>query len=334
MLLGGSGLASTQFMHSHVFPIKSLMTLETVANLSMVYYMFLVGLETDFTLILRAGKKAYSVVIAGFAVAMPVGYGLFYKLQPKASDHGGAIFWAVALACTNFPDLARILADVKLLRSEFGRTALTSALISDLCCWVFLVVAMALLHQGKYFALGSTIAFTIFCVFALRPALKWIIRHTAKEDNYNDFHVCFVLTGVIVCGFIADACGAHSIAGAFMLGVIMPKGDLTDTIMEKVEDFVSGILMPLFFLMVGLRVKIGKIAYGTNWANAFLVIVLTFIPKIFSTYCISFLYGMPALDGLSLGLLMNTKGLLSLIILCTGRDLKVFYIFLCVICMK
>lgn len=332
--MGGSGLASTQFIHSHVFPIKSIMTLETVANLSMVYYMFLVGLETDFTLILRAGKKAYSVVLAGFVVAMPVGYGLFYKLQPKASNHGGAIFWAVALACTNFPDLARILADVKLLRSEFGRTALTSALISDLCSWVFLVVAMALLHQGKYFALGSTVAFTIFCVFALRPALKWIIRHTAKEDNYNDFHVCLVLTGVIVCGFIADACGAHSIAGAFMLGVIMPKGDLTDTIMEKVEDFVSGILMPIFFIMVGLRVKIGQITHGTSWANAFLVIVLTFLPKIFSTYCISFLYGMPALDGLSLGLLMNTKGLLSLIILCTGRDLKVFYIFLCVIFMK
>ena len=332
MLLGASGLANIEFFHNFAFPIKTLMTLETAANLSMVYYMFLVGLETDFSLILRAGKQAYSVALAGFVFAMPAGYGLFYKLQPHSKKRGGDIFWAVALACTNFPDLARILADVKLLRSDFGRTALTSALISDLCCWVLMVLSMAVLHKGKYISLASTTVFILICVFAVRPALKWIISHRAKEEDYNEFHVCLALTGAILFGFISDACGAHSIAGAFMLGVVMPKGELKETIMEKVEEYVSGVMMPLFYLVIGLRVNVAQMAYNTSWPNVCLVIALAFVPKIVSTFFVSLLYKMPALDSLALGLLMNTKGMLSIIILSSGRDLKVllYVLFVCV----
>lgn len=332
MLLGASGLAKIEFLHNFAFPFRTLMTLETAANLSMVYYMFLVGLETDFSLILRAGKQAYSVALAGFVFAMPAGYGLFYKLQPHSKKRGGDIFWAVALACTNFPDLARILADVKLLRSDFGRTALTSALISDLCCWVLMVLSMAVLREGKYISLASTTVFILICVFAVRPALKWIISHRAKEEDYNEFHVCLALTGAILFGFISDACGAHSIAGAFMLGVVMPKGELKETIMEKVEEFVSGVVMPLFFLVIGLRVNVAQMAYNTSWPNVCLVIALAFVPKIVSTFFVSLLYKMPALDSLALGLLMNTKGMLSIIILSSGRDLKVFLyvLFVCV----
>ncbi|KAF5464271.1 hypothetical protein F2P56_014360, partial [Juglans regia] len=322
IIMGHSGLGHMEVFRNFVLPIKSLWTLETVANLSLVYYMFLVGLETDISLILHAGKKAYSMALAGIIVAMSAGFGLFYKLNPKPSYPGGAIFWAIGLACTNFPDLARILADAKLLRLEMGQTALTSALINDFCCWVFLVVAVAFLEMGVYISVASTLAFTLFCVIVVRPALKWIMCRITKEDDYEEYHIGFILLGVILFGFIADACGAHSIAGAFMLGVIMPKGELKDTLMEKVEDFVSGTMLPLFFLVIGIRVNISTLAYGTTWMNVLTVMVLACVPKILSTWLVSLFYKMPPLEGLALGLLMNTKGLLSLIILSAGRDRK------------
>ena len=324
MLLGRSGLGSSMWFLAHVFPLKSLVALETVANLSVVYYMFLVGLETDVSLILRAGKKAYSVAFAGIIVSFPVGYGLFYFLRPHPTIPGSGLFWATALACTNFQELARILAEVKLLRSKVGRTALTSSMISDLSCWVFLVLTQTVLEiKGREIALASTVGFMIFLVFAVHPALKWVINRISKEDNFNEFHICCVLTGVILCGFIADACGAHSIAGAFMFGVIMPKGELKDILIEKVEDFVSGFMMPLFFIIVGLRTNISQIAYGISFGRTLLIILLACLPKLLSTWLISQFFRMSTLDALALGLLMSTKGLLSFIILNSGRTKKV-----------
>jgi Kef-type K+ transport system membrane component KefB len=286
--------------------------------------MFLVGLETDVSLILRAGKKAYSVALAGIFVALPTGFGLFHLLRPKASmaGHGGDLLWGIALSCTNFQELARILAEVKLLRSEVGRTALTSSLITDLSSWILLVLAQATLEtQRMYITLSSTIVFTIFLVFAVRPALKRVI---SKEDNnYNDFHVCCVLTGVLLCGFISDACGVLPIAGVFMLGVIMPKGELKDMLMERIEDFVSGFMMPLFFIVIGLRTSLNQMAYQTTLGQTLLVIGLACAPKILSTCLVSLFYSMSALDGLALGLLMTTKGLLSFIVLNSGRTRRV-----------
>lgn len=330
MILGKSGLGASEFFLTHVFPLKSIVALETVANLSVVYYMFLVGLETDVSLILRAGKKAYCMALAGIIFAFPVGYGLFHDLRPKPSVPGGDLFWATALSCTNFQELARILAEVKLLRSEVGRTALNSSLITDLSCWVFLTLTQAVLEKGRYIALASTIGFMTFLAFAVRPALKWVIHRISKEDNYNEFHICCVLTGVILCGFIADACGAHSLSGAFMLGVIMPKGELKDTLIERVEDFVSGFMMPLFFVVVGLRTHIEQITYGISFGHTLLIISLASAQKILSTCLVSLFFKMSAIDGLALGLLMTTKGLLSFIILSSGRARKV-YIFICIV---
>ncbi|XP_059441419.1 cation/H(+) antiporter 15-like [Corylus avellana] len=322
VILGRSGLGASMLFLSYVFPLKSLVALETIANLSVVYYMFLVGLETDVSLILRAGKKAYSVAFAGIIISFPVGYGLFQFLRPHPNIPGSGLFWAAGLACTNFQELARILAEVKLLRSKVGRTALTASMISDLSCWVFLVLTQAVLEKGREIALGSTLGFMLFLVFAVHPALKWVINRISKEDNFNEFHVCCVLTGVILCGFISDACGAHSIAGAFMLGVIMPKGELKDILIEKVEDFVSGFMMPLFFIIIGIRTNISEIAYGISFGRTLLIILLACLPKLLSTWLISLFFRMSTLDALALGLLMSTKGLLAFIILNSGRTKK------------
>lgn len=330
VLMGPSLLGVTDLFSKYIFAWKSLLALETVANLSLVYYIFLVGLELDMAPIVRAGGKSISIALLGILLPIPVGIGLHHLInsnrnKPKmsqASSHG-PLFWGISLAATNFPDLSRILSDVKLLHSEIGRTALSAAVITDLCSWVLLVITMSISNVGKYYAVTSTFIFVCMCLFLFRPALKWLIRVSSKDGNYNEFHICFVMTGVVACGLITDACGTHSIVGAFMWGVIMPKGELKDMIMGKVEDLVKSILMPTFFLVTGLRVNCNIISKESDWVLVLLIIFLATSAKIVSTFLVAIFCNMPPREGLTLGSLMNTKGLLALIIISAGRDMQV-----------
>lgn len=285
---------------------------------------------------MRAGKKPLSIALVSLLIPIPVGYALhstmnnaqyaddtLYGTSPKY----GSIFWGIALATTNFPDLARILSDLKLLHSEVGRIALSSAVITDLFSWVLLVVATATASDGEAFTIVSSILFVGFCFLAVRPALSLLISFTSKHiDSLGEYHICFVLASVPLFGFITDSLGCQSILGAFMLGVIMPKGELKNLLMEKVEDFVSGLLMPLFFLIMGLRTNPIKFGVpGVMTVTTFLIIlILAFCAKIISTFIAAVCFNrMSPRDGLALGFLMNTKGLLALIIISVGRDLEV-----------
>ncbi|KAA0034892.1 cation/H(+) antiporter 15-like [Cucumis melo var. makuwa] len=329
VLMGPSLLGWTDLFSKYIFAWKSLLALETVANLSLVYYIFLVGLELDMAPIVRAGGKSISIALLGILLPIPVGIGLHHLINnsrnkakmPQATAHG-PLFWGISLATTNFPDLSRILSDVKLLHSEIGRTALSAAVITDLCSWVLLVITMSISNVGKYYAVTSTFVFVCMCLFLFRPALKWLIRVSSKDGNYNEFHICFVMTGVVACGLITDACGTHSIVGAFMWGVIMPKGELKDMIMGKVEDLVKSILMPTFFVVTGLRVNCNIISKESDWVLVLLIIFLATSAKIVSTFLVAIFCNMPPREGLTLGSLMNTKGLLALIIISAGRDMQ------------
>lgn len=167
-------------------------TLETLGNLAIVYHMFLVGLELDFKPVIRSGKKALSIAFAGIIFSIPVGWVLHRYLLLKdfteqtkiyKQNRNGPIFWGIALATTNFPDLARILADLKLLHSEVGRLALSSAVISDLCSWFLLLLGMAAVNMTNMVAVGSTLAFIAVCTFLLRPALSWMLTRERERKK-------------------------------------------------------------------------------------------------------------------------------------------------------
>lgn len=333
--MGQSLIADTKFGKEVLFPFKSVVLLETVGNFSLIYYMFLVGLEIDIKPVTRAGSKALTIALAGLLLPLPIGAALYFQIinnqkqffEKGSSRYYGFVFWSVVLATTNFPDLARILADLKLLYSEVGRTALSSAVITDLFSWVLLVVSMIVINPDKLFIrIPLIISFIVFFLFIVRPILGWIIHRTSKDDNYySESHVCFVLAGVAICGYITDFMGSHSILGAFMFGVVMPKGELKNMLIDKIEEFVSGLLMPIFFLIVGLRTNYNiVINYGLGISKLILVILVAFVTKIISVFMAAFfITKMTFRDSMALGLLMNTKGLLSLIILGLGRDMRV-----------
>ncbi|WZZ70826.1 hypothetical protein YC2023_082196 [Brassica napus] len=169
----------------------------------------------------------------------------------------------------------------------------------------------------------SSAAFIAICVFVVRPGISRIIRKTPEGENFSEFYICLILTGVMICGFITDSIGTHSVFGAFVFGLVIPNGPLGLTLIEKLEDFVSGLLLPLFFAISGLKTNVAAIQGPATWVTLFLVIFLACTGKVIGTVVVAFFHGMPVREGITLGLLLNTKGLVEMIVLNVGKDQKV-----------
>ncbi|KAL0329583.1 UNVERIFIED_CONTAM: Cation/H(+) antiporter 15 [Sesamum radiatum] len=330
IILGPSVLGRSSKFAETVFPLRSVMVLETMANVGLLYFLFLVGVEMDIGVIKRTGKQALAIAISGMILPFVIGVGFAFLLHQstefvKLSTF--ILFLGVALSVTAFPVLARILAELKLLNTEIGKIAMSSALINDMCAWVLLAFAIALAENeamslASIWVILSSGVFVVFCVYVVRPLISWMIRRTPEGESISEFSICLILTGVMISGFITDAIGTHSVFGAFVFGLVIPNGPLGVTLIERLEDFVSGLLLPLFFAISGLKTDIGAIDGVTTWVLLFVVIVLACAGKIAGTLLVSFYYKMPFYEGLTLGLLMNTKGLVEMIVLNVGKDQK------------
>ncbi|KAG5241964.1 cation/hydrogen exchanger family protein [Salix suchowensis] len=330
VVLGPSVLGAAPLFSDHVLPFKAVKLLETFANLALVYYMFLFGLEMDLNPIMNSGSVAIWIAVSGILIPLGFGFGLFYLLQlldmkaKEINGFKGSIFWAITLTATNFPDVTQVLTDLKLLRTDMGRLAVSSAVSSDFFSWILLVLAMSLLNSHPYYVLPSILAFVLLCVFVIRPAISKIANHVVKGDDFTDQHIWFILGWIVFFGFITDVFGLHSMVGGFMLGVIMPRRDaIRMKLMERLDDFVSGILMPLFFLTSGIRTDAGFMLKETPWYAVLAIIFLSFGAKILSTMLVFLFHNKPMEDGFALGVIMNTKGVLSIIIINAGRNIKV-----------
>lgn len=332
LLLGPSVLGRNQQFANEIFPLRSVIVIETMANIGLIYFLFLVGLEMDVSVIKRTGKKAISIAIAGMILPFGVGIGLSFIIDNKDANvsHGSYIlFLGVALSVTAFPVLARLLAELKLVNTELGKLALSTSLINDMCAWALLALAIAMSTQrpdswASVWVVLSSFAFVVFSFVVVRPAVSWIINRTPDGQPFSDIQICIVLTGVMISAFITDAIGTHSVFGAFVYGLVIPNGPLGAAIIEKLEDFVSGLLLPLFFAISGLKTDIRLIKEAQAWATVFLVIPLACIGKIAGTLVVSLLFQIPTREGVILGLLMNTKGLIEIIVINVGREQKVF----------
>ncbi|KAA8521336.1 hypothetical protein F0562_012009 [Nyssa sinensis] len=331
VILGPSVLGrSSRFAHTF-FPLRSVMVLETMANVGLLYFLFLVGVEMDLAVIRRTGKKAMAIAIAGMILPFIIGVSFSFILHQKSQfmKQGTFIlFLGVALSVTAFPVLARILAELKLLNTEIGRIAMSSALVNDMCAWILLAFAIALAENqtaslASLWVILSSAAFVVFCIFVVRPVISWMVRRTPEGESISEFYICLILTGVMIAGFITDAIGTHSVFGAFVFGLVIPNGPLGVTLIEKLEDFVSGLLLPLFFAMSGLKTDISSIHGILTWGVLGLVIVLACVGKVAGTLLVALYYQMPFYEGVTLGLLMNTKGLVEMIVLNVGKDQKV-----------
>ncbi|CAN0910403.1 Cation/H(+) antiporter 18 [Linum grandiflorum] len=239
------------------------------------------------------------------------------------------VFMGVALSITAFPVLARILAELKLLTTDVGRMAMSAAAVNDVAAWILLALAIALSGTGNspFVALWVLLCgsgFVLACVFLMPPAFRWMAQRCPDGEPVDEIYVCATLCGVLAAGFITDTIGIHALFGAFVVGILVPKeGAFAGALVEKVEDLVSGLFLPLYFVSSGLKTNVATIQGAQSWGLLVLVITTACLGKILGTVVVSLLCKMPLQEALAIGFLMNTKGLVELIVLNIGRDRKV-----------
>ncbi|KAF8395095.1 hypothetical protein HHK36_019035 [Tetracentron sinense] len=341
IILGPSVLGRNKNYLNRIFPSWSTPILESVASIGLLFFLFLVGLELDLSSIRRSGRRAFAIAAAGISLPFISGIGLAFILRKTVdgADKVGygqfLVFMGVALSITAFPVLARILAELKLLTTEVGETAMAAAAFNDLAAWVLLALAVALAGNGAggahksplvcIWVLMSGVVFVVFMLVVIRPAMTWVAHRCSPEnESVDEAYICLTLAGVMVSGFITDLIGIHSIFGAFVFGLTIPKdGEFAGRLIERIEDFVSGLLLPLYFASSGLKTDVSKIRGVEAWGLLALVIFTACAGKILGTFLVAILNKIPAREALTLGVLMNTKGLVELIVLNIGKEKKV-----------
>jgi Kef-type K+ transport system membrane component KefB len=317
-----------------LFPQPVVAHLEILAQLGLVLFMFIVGLELDVLLI--RGREKLAGAISAVSVLLPfaLGAALSILLYPGHAEISRgpvalALFLGVAMSITAFPVLARILTDRGMHRTSTGVLALACAAVDDIIAWTLLALVVAVVEGDGPLNVLRTVALT--ALFAgvmfgiVRPLLRRLNSWYRKVGRLTPDILAVVLIGVLVSAFITDRIGIHAIFGAFIFGAIMPRedaADMTTEILERLEQVSVLLLLPLFFVVTGLNTDVRGIIGSSTWQ--LLLILLTAIGgKFVGAYVAARAMRVPNRQAAALGVLMNTRGLTELVILNVGRQLGV-----------
>ncbi|KAG9145853.1 hypothetical protein Leryth_020192 [Lithospermum erythrorhizon] len=317
----GPSIFGKLYLINTLFPPYSFRVLEPLAQFALSYYAFLTGLQMDVKSILHTESKGIRLACAGILIPFMIGTGLYYMF--KVSNMTGFIFLGGSLAATGYPVLAQILTDQRIIHTEVGRIAMGAALISDLASWVFVGLGLILTNSKTDLALSllTMITFILVSFYYLRRVLKRLIG-MKTEGVYGVHYTTFILMGASICGVITEGCGTHPMLGAFIYGLCIPSESLKASLLDKLEDSVMEIFMPLFYLVTGLRVDIDGIAKDSSWFLVIIALVMALIAKPLSTFLLSSIQGLPLKDAFPLGVFAGTKSVMALILLEIGNSQK------------
>jgi Kef-type K+ transport system membrane component KefB len=307
--------------------------LRAVSQLGVILYMFIVGLELNTTRL--AGKAHAAVAVSHASIVAPFVLGalLALGLYPVFSHDGVpftsfALFMGVAMSITAFPVLARILTDRGLQKTTLGGVALSCAAADDVTAWCLLafVVGVAQANVGNaVWVLGGAATFIVVMFYFVRPLLaKLIPQEENQSRNLSPFIYSSVLLAVLLCSLTTEAIGIHAIFGAFLLGAVIPHDSrVAQVFSTSMKELVTVLLLPAFFAFTGMRTQINLVSGWENWLWCAAIILVATAGKFGGTLVASRLTGLGWREAAALGALMNTRGLMELIVLNIGLDLGV-----------
>jgi Kef-type K+ transport system membrane component KefB len=316
-----------------LFPATSLPVLKMLSQLGLVLFMFLVGLELDPRLL--KGRTHSSIAISHTSIIFPfiLGAGAAWWLHDTYSPPGVTfvcflLFLGVAMSVTAFPVLARILSERHLLTSRVGAITIACAAVDDVTAWCILAFVVAVARaQGIEQALWTTafaLVFVLAMLFLVRPFLRRLGSRIASREGLTPTVVAITLLFLLLSSTVTEAIGIHALFGAFMFGAILPKdGKLAETLADKIETIAVILLLPLFFAYSGLRTEIGLVRQPQEWLVTGVIILLATAGKFGGSAIAARLTGLRWREASAIGILMNTRGLMELIVLNIGMDLGV-----------
>ena len=334
ILLGPSLLG---FVSPHalavLFPKESMPLLGMISQIGLVLFMFLIGLELDPKLL--RGRAHTSVVISHSSIIVPCALGalLGLYLYPRVSapdvPFGSfVLFMGVSMSITAFPVLARILAERRLLKTKVGAITITCAAVDDVTAWCLLAFVVSIAKstdvKAAAFTVGLSLTYIAAMLMLVRPFLRRLGAASASHEGLTQNRVAVTLLVLLASSLLTELIGIHALFGAFMVGVVMPKeGQFGRVLAEKLEDLVVVFLLPMFFAYSGLRTQINLLNTVDAWIMCALIILVACIGKFGGSVVAGRLTGMQWREASALGILMNTRGLMELIVLNIGLDLKV-----------
>ena len=316
-----------------LFPLDSLQNINMLSQFGLILFMFAIGMELNITEVRQKLKETILIsqtsTIFPFFLGMVTAYFLYNKYAYESTPFlSFALFVSIALSITAFPVLARIIQEKGLTKTHLGTISLASAANGDITAWCLLAVVVAIAQAGSMLSaiynIGFSFIYLLLMFTVIRPFLRMIGHIYHNKEVVDKGLVAFMFLLLIVSSYLTEILGLHALFGAFVAGVVMPDNIKFRKIMtEKVEDVSLALFLPLFFVSTGLRTEIGLLNSPELWYMCGIFILVAIIGKFGGSLVAARFVGETWKDSLYIGALMNTRGLMELVVLTIGYDMKI-----------
>lgn len=316
-----------------LFPVQSLGSLQVLSQIGLILFMFVIGMELNLKALQSKAHEAIVISHASIIIPFSLGVGLSYfiygEFAPEHVDFTSfSLFIGIALSITAFPVLARIIQEQGIHKTKLGAIVITCAAADDITAWCLLAVVIAIVKAGSFvsslYTIFLALGYVIFMLKVLRPFLQKIGKLYQAEKDLNQSVVAIFFVVLLLSAFITETIGIHALFGAFMAGAIMPDNmNFRKLLIGKIEDVALVLLLPIFFVISGLRTEIGLIDDPKLWEVTGLIILLAILGKFVGSAIAAKVVGQNWKDSLTIGALMNTRGLMELVALNIGYELGI-----------
>jgi len=316
-----------------LFPAKSLGNLQFLSQIGLILFMFVIGMELDLKVLRNKAHEAVVISHASIVIPFALGMGLAFFIYESFAPQGVqflsfALFLGIAMSITAFPVLARIVQERGIHKTRLGTVVITCAAADDITAWCILAAVIAIVKAGSFisafYIIGLAFAYVLGMIFIIKPFLKRVGELHATRENLSKPIVAIFLLILLLSSYATEVIGIHALFGAFMAGAVMPENiRFRNIFIEKVEDVALVLLLPLFFVFTGLRTEIGLLNDPSLWKITGLIILVAVVGKFVGSALAAKFVGQNWKNSLTIGALMNTRGLMELVVLNIGYDLGV-----------